>query len=342
MKNIYVINRHIVKGIGIGVLIIVELLLVGKLLNAIVLRIKTHSNQKSVITPLSKEVYIHGIENSKFPHFFEPKPNFHIVDTTAWLPHNVTYTINADSLNERMDYSMIKADHTFRIVTLGDSFTYGLFVNTSDNYSEQLEVALNARTCANVEHFDVINLGVPSYDIGYSMERFRMRGEKYAPDMVIWFMNQFSMNFLADHKIQLENKYMKETTVEEIRARESVGEFFYPGVRAYRDMVAQVPMGEIIGKEASYLTDFSSLYEGPLIIVTNNWHMWHPLARLAIVKYAMFRPSTWLFLSLPSLDNAGGLLRDGHPNEYGHNIIASSIRGYLLDHELLPCKEPAP
>lgn len=326
---------------ALWLLVTIECAVIGIVSLSIFQHLQRKQSSREVVIRLQANEYIKH-PSSQFPHYFEPKANERIVDTSSWLPKEVIYTINADTLHERMDYPVMKAADTYRIVTLGDSFTYGLFVNTQENYSEQLEDLLNERTCINVGHFDVINLGVPAYDVGFSMERFRVRGQKYAPDMVIWFMNQFTMGFLADYKMNLLNRYMKEIPPEEIRAQEKSGQFFYPGTRAYRDTVAQVPMGEIIGKEASYLSDFSSLYQGPLVIVANKWDFWHPLARLAVIKYAMLRPSTWLFRSFPSLEDNDGLLEDGHPNAHGHRIIASNIRTYIVDRGLLPCGEPAP
>ena len=291
---------------------------------------------RGVVVPLQSDVYTKA-PSSQFPHFFEPKANERIVDHTSWLREKVVYTINADSLHERMNYSVMKASDTFRMITLGDSFTYGLLVNTAENYPEQLEDMLNANVCTAAQHFDVINLGVPAYDVGFSAERFRFRGIKYKPDAVVWFMNEFTMSFLADYKTRLENEYVKEITEEEMRAQEKLGVYYYPGARAFRDMAAQVPQGEIIGKEASYLQNFSAVYQGPLVIVANNWSMWHPLAKLAVINYAMFRPSTWIYRSLPSLERDGGLLEDGHPNTHGHRMIASGIRDYLGKQGLLPC-----
>ena len=98
------------------------------------------------------------------------------------------YNINSDTFNERFDYEINKDDKTFRIITLGDSFTFGYIVDTKNNWTELLEDKLNQLHCANFDKIEVINLGVVGYDIQYSVERFKLRGKKYNPDLVLWLL----------------------------------------------------------------------------------------------------------------------------------------------------------
>ena len=61
-----------------------------------------------------------------------------------------------------MNMTYIKKNKdTFRIITLGDSFTFGMYINTKDNWTELLEDKLNSDMgCKNISMFEVINLGV--------------------------------------------------------------------------------------------------------------------------------------------------------------------------------------
>src|SRR3989344_2460167 len=63
----------------------------------------------------------------KLLYFYEPKPNS-IDKPNEWVSFGPwEATINADALNERYDYDIHKPENVFRIITLGDSFTYGLY-----------------------------------------------------------------------------------------------------------------------------------------------------------------------------------------------------------------------
>ena len=124
-------------------------------------------------------------------YFYELIPNVELKSQHPFLPPGNYLTIvhNSDSLNERFEYSVEKPAGTYRIIALGDSFTFGALVDTKDNYPEQLEDLLNNELrCKNIGHFEVINLGVYGYDLWYSAERFLKRGEKYNPDLVLWFV----------------------------------------------------------------------------------------------------------------------------------------------------------
>lgn len=292
--------------------------------------------QSDYVAELKKEHYAVA-PTFRFHHFYEPVPNEFVLDNPSWLGHRVTYTINSDSLNAQRDYDPMKPDGVFRIVLLGDSFTFGLFVNTFENYAEALEDILNDSVCSERGFVEVLNLGVPGYDAGYSMERFRKRGFKYDPDLVIWFMNHSTMTFLADYKLDLEEKYASEMSLEEITAHEKKGEFWYPGILAYEEMLRSIPKSEIIYKEYSYITELGSYYRKPLVFVANNWSFWSPQSKLLLERYLLERPDTWIHASLPSLEDAGGLLADKHPNPTGHQLIADSIANYLIINNIINC-----
>jgi hypothetical protein len=274
-----------------------------------------------------------------FSHYFEPKPNTPEKWDLDWLPTQPISTINADGLNDRYDYPVQKADGVFRIVTLGDSFTYGMLVNTKDNYPEQLEDLLNSHICPPaVRQYDVINLGVPAYDIGMSVERFRLHGQKYQPDAVIWFFNSFNFDVLADYERGLEEKYVREISQQEIREHEKRGEYFYPGIKAYNDTITRFGLDAIRKKEAEYLHTISKYYSGPLILAVNKWDSWASESKTIVESFAHTRPDTYI-VYVPQLSAGRELLADGHPNEAGHTKIASSLYTYLNLNHMLRCTQ---
>ena len=138
-----------------------------------------HEKDKKISVVKLNSISLFNSGDSKLEYFFEPNPN-----------NSEDYSTNQDLLNERFNYATEKGQSTFRIIAIGDSHTYGLYVETRKNYPELLENMLNDQViCGLYSKFEVINLGVPGYDLSYSYERFRRRGVKYKPDLVIWFVN---------------------------------------------------------------------------------------------------------------------------------------------------------
>lgn len=300
----------------------------------IVRQLNKNSHTPLYVTRLKKTDYLRS-PTSIFPHYYEPKSNTIISDNPVWLGFSVRYSINSDSLNERFEYETKKTKDSFRIVTIGDSFTYGMFVNTQENYSEVLEALLNENPHQSYKTFEVINLGVPGFDVGFSAERFRLRGEKYRPDLVVWFMNPFTFTFLADRRQELEEQYVATLTDEEIKEHQLQGDYKFPGRIAWAQMDKEVSLDKRIAEQVEYFNTFSRRYRVPLLVVANQWQTWPDYVRIILQQTLIARPNTWVYTELPSLALHGGLLPDRHPNAKGHKLIASSILSYLYQQHVL-------
>lgn len=124
---------------------------------------------------------------SAYTYFYENERNIVKTDKMDWMEEAVEYRHNGDGLNNIRDYPLEKKKNVFRIAAVGDSFTYGMYVSTKDNWATSLERKLNLQECGK-RAFEVINLGVPGYDINYTIERNKLRGEEYKPDLFIWFI----------------------------------------------------------------------------------------------------------------------------------------------------------
>ena len=92
--------------------------------------------------------------------------------------------VNADGLRDR-GFPVKKSPGTFRVMLVGDSIAYGLGVKGSQTYAKVLEKMLNEDPDRQ-KTFEVINLGVPGYGISQIVERFKEKGLKYDPDLVIY------------------------------------------------------------------------------------------------------------------------------------------------------------
>ncbi|VVA44121.1 conserved hypothetical protein [Candidatus Roizmanbacteria bacterium] len=134
-------------------------------------KIIRNKSQGIIVTPIKKDAVVKGI-SSKLKYFYINNPDTTIEDIVPWTKEIVKYTINSDGLNETTNYLVDKPTNVFRIVTLGDSFTFGQFINTVDNWTELIEDKLQNLICKNISKFEVINLGTEDYDIQYSVEKF--------------------------------------------------------------------------------------------------------------------------------------------------------------------------
>ena len=173
--------------------IVLELFLITFLLLSIV---KKTGVERIIPIPVNKDDINFNL-GSFFKNYYEPKSNSKIVKTIEGKVYS--YSINSDSLNENSEYTIKKDQNVFRIIALGDSYTFGLYVNTEDNWTALLESKLNnSLKCKKNKKFEIINLGVYGYDIQFSSERFRLRGRKYDPDLVLWFIKKDDLLQITD------------------------------------------------------------------------------------------------------------------------------------------------
>jgi hypothetical protein len=113
------------------------------------------------------------------------KPNYH------YTLDGVTYEMN--SLGLRSPEVPAKPEGEFRILSLGESTTFGIGVPAEQTYSAQLEKILNqsgpkaGAAPGKNRHFRVINAGVSAYSSTQSVRYLKLRGLKLQPDMVLFY-----------------------------------------------------------------------------------------------------------------------------------------------------------
>ena len=333
------------------VLVTVQLLAIGLL----VWRVLDSDSRRmqAAVAPIAEESLSFPIE-SRLSHFYELRPAYgKDAFVPAWLPYAPEYHYNADGLNDRFDYAVPKPANAFRIIVLGDSWTYGQFVSTGDAYPERLEDMLNdRRLCRSGKTFEILNFGVPSYDIEYSAERFRLRGVKYDPDLVLWLL--------------IRNDF------------EEINEFVLPRARAYRDELRAQGSAEIISRDRDQrmwnpfsvppadaemglwqravgdqnrayggedgvlryqeeaLRTIGPYYGKPLVVFVHAYFNLPDRYTAFVRRFAALRPATSFYESPLAFDGER-VLPDHHPSPLGHRLIAEDLLGYLKAHDFVPC-----
>lgn len=77
-----------------------------------------------------------------------------------------------------------KPPATFRILNLGDSVVMGWGVRQEDTYGRQLESLLNEDGSGDLS-FEVINAGVPGWNLENALAYLQAEGLKYEPDLLV-------------------------------------------------------------------------------------------------------------------------------------------------------------
>lgn len=143
-----------------------------------------------------------------YKYFYENQKNVTKTDKPEWLEHGVEYHHNSEGFNNMREYALKKKKNVVRMAALGDSFTYGMYMDTKNNWVTSLEKKLNLQECGK-RTFEVLNLGVPGYDIDYTIERSRLHGEKYEPDIFLWFVKSDDFSDSKELSMPIEVNILK-------------------------------------------------------------------------------------------------------------------------------------
>ncbi len=108
------------------------------------------------------------------------KPDYDVVYKSKWREYSIA--INSKGLRST-EINYDKLESTYRIIILGDSFTFGVGVGNNDTFSSYLSRLLN--TNESKHKYEVINAGVSGYGTWEQLEWLKMEGYKYKPDLVV-------------------------------------------------------------------------------------------------------------------------------------------------------------
>jgi hypothetical protein len=275
-------------------------------------------------------------QNANFKYFYEPKQNSTEIVDMKWLNDKPKYTINSDALNEPTDYQIEKEKGTFRIITLGDSFTFGENVSTENNWTELLETKLNnAHQCSNVKKYEVINLGMKGYDAAYELERYKVRGKKYNPDLIVWYVTDFYRITEEIHKLY--QKYITDDAKEQALANEGV--FDGKWERAYEEVLEIYTRKDNEEHQIQQYRALRNYYDKnkPLLIMysadlsSRNIH-----DAVSFFSHKLNEKNNHYYVLTPFSNDE--FLLDRHLNVRGHLDIANQLLTYLATHKMLPCR----
>jgi len=305
-------------------ILIVLVIVVIELVASFFLIYQYYLKTKPVVADLSKQTQ--KATNSNFSYFYELKADTTETDHPDWLTNPAIYHYNKDGLNDRFDYKIEKQTNTFRIITLGDSYTFGHFISTDENWTEVLEKYLNENSNEfNNYKFEVINLGVAGYDIPYIVERYRLKGQKYQPDLVVWL--ESGSGFFRN--IELFKP--------EIEKCEQLNPIKENQAKAYRNcwIEAEIKIKNYYGKEQlanlineSFSKFFNLVNAENVLFFGFKYSTPQPDWEQALTNRLKQYPQINFIQEIPDITQTG-VLADGHPNASGHETIAKTILTFI-------------
>lgn len=264
----------------------------------------------------------YSTQRAIIPGYYEPIAFHHMYqEPKTWMKEPIIYTINGDTLNERYDYTIQKPSNTFRIVTLGDSFTFGMYVNTYQNWPEQLEDMVNRLDLGEPKRNEVINLGVPGYDIEFEVARFMDRGEKYSPDLLIWHLISNDFNSRASFIFTESPKMLTTMEQQGLKGRELLQRAHH----AVMDTQFRMYGGEdaVVSYQLAQLQSLlQSLPDTRVLILLDSGIDSEIVQKVKQITSIYSNIDVSL---LPVID----ILPDTHPSPIGHKQIATRVYMYL-------------
>ncbi len=120
-------------------------------------------------------------ENEKL--LYELRPN-------RSIRSEVTYATNEHGMRDRSrtrsrSRTREGAQGKVRIVTLGDSITFGYWVDQADVYTAKLESLVEANKLGEVG-LEVLNFGVSGYNLDQEIETLRSKAMRFDPDIILF------------------------------------------------------------------------------------------------------------------------------------------------------------
>ncbi len=132
---------------------------------------------------------------------FDFKPNYYQKHRSQEF--NIDIQINNDGLRD-IEHSVFKSKGVYRILSLGDSMTFGWGVNQDETWWKILEKHLNNNPEAKYE-YEIINLGVWMYTFDQQLLRLIDKGLKYKPDLVIQGISWPHLRTISNHNWELDD-----------------------------------------------------------------------------------------------------------------------------------------
>lgn len=264
-----------------------------------------------------------------------------------------TLTYRTNALGFRgPETTLEKPPGTFRIVGIGDSYTFGTGVRQKDTFLARLEQQLNE--VPGARRFEVLNLGVFAYDTKEEVALLRYRGLRLDPDLVVlaFFLNdtwggavQNALNRPADEMRPFWRRHLRlaDSIAAGLERRRGVDAL----IRRYHEAFADRAPGWIVARRRIRQAKRLTAEHGISLVMVVFPVLWqlgdsYPFADIHAEVVAFGER-----LGIPTLDLQPAFAgHDGpelwvhpsnqHPNAEAHRIAGAALHRFLLERGLVP------
>lgn len=293
---------------------------------------------------------------------YKQRPFSIIAGRSASNEYYSEYKHNSVGIRD-IEHNIVKPEGVFRILGLGDSFTYGQGAPFEDTYLYRLEKMLNARE-GNHPEIEIIKAGIPRFFPELERIFLEKYGLQYKPDLILigFLPNDVADTFMGIDAVKVnEDGYL---IPKEAKKFGKTGKWLY--IHSHLSRI-------ILGKYKSFRTKINRP-RFPEIYKVNGYHEkdWRKVeseyrkmieisaranAKIAFIhipqaigddSYPALRLSSFCseqnvtFIDvLPAMQKASQYEtlywpRDGHCNSSGYRVIAEAIYEKLIENEFIP------
>ena len=342
------IARH-----GLAALVVVLLTLAG---------VEATVRLFALAPPLQRE-HQEFVRGDRLP--FLRKPWSHQTGRNATGEFDFDYRHNSLGLRDR-DHSARRPAGVFRIVGLGDSFTYGVGVPFAETYLSRLEGLLNSRPGAHPK-VEVLNLAMPRYFPELERRMLEVVGLGFQPDLVLvgFVPNDIYDTLLGVDAVSVDRSGYLTTREAALLGRWAIPLYLhchscrivlaaylsrkveksYPSsFESFRDGGTYEPEWLKIEAEYNRMYRLADSIRARLVLLhipqQGPWDERHAYPAVRLSRWASSRPVGVLSV-LSALRSAASpeLLyypRDGHLTAADHGVIAKELYQFLLAKRLMP------
>jgi lysophospholipase L1-like esterase len=278
----------------------------------------------------------------------------------GYFDHDNTLTFALNNHGHRgPDFDVPKPDGIYRIVVLGDSFTFGEGVRLEHIFTTRLNERLRARVSDSIE---VVNAGTGAWSTDSEIRYLKARALAWEPDLVLLIFVPNDANYVAN--LDLWDDFRAVYEPPQWLRRSYVLSFIYSRIareiegRRYIDKLAKQAVAGGRYKDKKWQVTLDAISEGnrlaksrgskfaiamfPFMYQLNeNYPLREIHARVEGRADEQGIPYLDLFSAFEGRDYADLWVHgsDQHPNEKGHAIAADAIADFLVDAKLLAAEQ---